>query len=118
MSVSPTVAVVTLAGLVLGAAMALHAVLEILNALLDMLSGHICQGVLVAAVAGVFLVIVVDVTGGARRVVVAIEEEQLGMIECRGLPAVLLMALNTIASGLGMDTGLGRNMTGLAAIPG
>ena len=59
----------------MGAAVALHAVIEILNALPDMLAGHIRQSVLMAAIAGVFLVVVVGVTGDTRRVVVAIEYE-------------------------------------------
>jgi hypothetical protein len=48
--------------------------------------------------------------------VVAIEQGQLGMIECRGLPTILLVALQAIARGLGMDAGLGRDVAGLAAI--
>jgi len=99
-----------------GAAVALHAVLEILDAFLDVLASYIRQGVLVAAVAGVVLVVVVDVTGRARCIVVAIEQKTLCMIECRGFPTFLLMALQAVASGLDMDARLGGNVTGLTAV--
>ena len=98
------------------AAVALHAVVEILDALLDVFAGHICNRVFMAAVAGVFLVVVVDMTGRTRRVVVAIEQEKLGMIECRGLPTVLLVALQAITCSRRMDAGSGGNVTRLAAI--
>ena len=97
--------------------MALHAVVEILDALLDVLAAHICDRVLMTAVAGVILIVVVDMTGRTRRVVVAIEQEELGMIECRGLPAVLLVALQAITCSRRMDAGRGSNMARLAAIP-
>ena len=101
----------------MGAAVALHAILEILDAFLDVLAGHICNRMLMTAVTGVLLIVVIDMTGRTRRVVIAIEQEELGMIECRGLPAVLLVALQAIARARGMDAGLGRDVTGFAASP-
>ena len=101
----------------MGTAVALHTVFEILDAFLDVLTGHIRQRVLVAAVAGVLLVVVVDMTGRARCIVVAIEQEQLRMVEYRGLPAILLVAVQAIAWAFGVDPGLGGNVARLAAIP-
>jgi uncharacterized membrane protein (DUF4010 family) len=66
-SVSFTPALATLAGFVVRTAVALRAVIEILDAFLDVFAGHICLGVLVAAVAGVFLVVVVAILLAARQ---------------------------------------------------
>ena len=84
MSVSSTAALATFVGFVVSTAVALHVILEILNPHFDMLSAHLVAGVLVAVVAGVFLIVVVDMAGRAGCVLVAVEQEELG----RQLPVV------------------------------
>lgn len=100
----------------MGAAMTLHAVLEILDAFLEVLTRYIFQGVLVAAVTGVFLVVAVGVAGDTRDVVIAIQYEQLGVVEGGGLPAVLGMTLTATRPGIDVNCSLWGGMAAFATV--
>jgi hypothetical protein len=77
------------------AAMASDAVFDILNAFLPVSSKNLGLLMLVASITGEFLEIATDVTSRAWRVVVAIEQEKLCMVE-RGRPPLLRgVALST-----------------------
>lgn len=69
-------------------AMALHAVFEVLDALLQVLRANLGGRVLMATVAGVATVVVVLVAGLATCLMVAIKHEVLVVIERGGLPGL------------------------------
>ncbi len=78
--------------MLVGALVAADAVLVIADALLQVLLGDLAPAVLMAAVAGVLLVILAGVAGGAFDVVVAVENEIAGMVEGGRLPPLLRVA--------------------------
>ena len=79
------------------AAVALHAVLILVDALLKVLLADAGAGVLVAAVAGVEGVVVVHMAGIAGRLVVLVQEEVSAVVEGGRGPALLGVALTAIA---------------------
>ena len=87
----------------IGAAVAFNAVLEVANTFFDMLAPDILRGVLMAAVAGVAAVVVTHMTGRAFHVVIAIQNEILVVIEGCRYPFVLGMALAAIPGDLLME---------------
>ena len=96
--------------------MALHAVLEVRDAFLDVLRPDLRLRVLVAAVAGVAAVVVVLVAGLAGRLVVAVEHEVLVVVEGRRLPGLGLVARLAAALDLAMQPVGRRVVAALAAI--
>lgn len=76
--------------------MALDAVLVVSDPFLIVFGADLRAGVLVATVAGVVAVVVVDVAGLAGRVVVPVEEEQLVVFEGGRGPGLLAMALAAV----------------------
>ena len=84
----------------IGVAVALGAIIEIADTFLDMLAANVVRCVLVAAVAGVAAVIVSRMAGHATRIVVAVELEIFAVIERRGCPLVLVVALAAVAGNL------------------
>ena len=77
------------------AAVALDAILEIPDPFLDVLPPDLVGMVLMAAVAGVTAVIIALMAGGALDVVVAVEQEVAVVVKGRRGPAVLAMTLTT-----------------------
>ena len=94
--------------------MALNAVLEVANAFFNVLTPDFVGRVFVAAIAGIAAVVVANVAGDAFRVVISVQHEIRVVIEGRGQPLILAMALAAIAGDLPMERILGRLMTRLA----
>ncbi len=98
----------TTANIVLvGAAVAFHAIVEVTDAFLDVLAADLAQAVLVATVAGVALVVVTHVTGDAAVVVIAVEHEVLVVVEGGRRPLGLAVALAAVAVDLLVQIVLG-----------
>jgi hypothetical protein len=100
------------------AAVAFHAILEIRNAFPNMLGSNAVRLVLVAAVAGVFASVVVDVTDRAVRVVVAIEHKELGVVERGRLPAFGAVTFGAASGEIAMDGSLRRHVARGAFLAG
>ena len=83
-----------------GILVALYAVIEVADALLDVLAANVVLGMFMATVAGISAVVVADMAGRALNVVVAIQFEILGVIEGGRRPFVLAVALTAIACDL------------------
>lgn len=96
--------------------MALDAVLEVADTLLLMFRAHVARRMFMASVAGIAAVILARVTRRTRRVVVAIQYEELGVVERRRLPPLRTMALLAISFDLTMPTIGRRGMTTLATL--
>ena len=69
---------------------------------LTVLGLYIGRRVLVAAVAGVLLVVVTGMAGHARRIVVLVKYEELVMLKSGRLPGLRLVALRAVAGHLCM----------------
>ena len=112
-SVLLVLAVCTALALLLGLdawiSMALHAVLEIGDALLHVLSAHLGRRMFVVAIAGVAAEFVVPVTGRAFRVVVTVQHEQLVVIQGGRLPAFLAMTALIAAAQAQLSAKLGNS---------
>lgn len=89
--------------MLISAAMAFNAVLEVPNTLFDVLAPDLLGRVLMAAVTGIAAVVVTYVTRGASHVVITIQNEVLVVIEGRRHPFLLGMALTAIPSDLLME---------------
>lgn len=85
------------------AAMAFDAVLEIADAFFDVLAPDLLGRVLMAAIAGIAAVVVAFVASHAFHVVIPVEHKIFVVIECRGYPFLLGMALAAIAGDLLME---------------
>ena len=96
------------------AAMAFHAIVEILDALAQVLCTHPIGLVLVASKARVAACVVVDVASCARCIVVAFQQEEFAVIEGRGLPAFCAVALAAILICSAVNIGVGRHVACLA----
>lgn len=92
------------------------AILEVSNAFLKVLSSDPVRLVLMAPIAGIATVVVRRVTRRALSVVVAIQHEELGMIEGGRLPLLRAVALTAASSDLSMQTVAGRLMAALAGV--
>lgn len=90
-----------------GILVALYAVIEVADALLDVLAANVVLGMFMATVAGISAVVVADMAGRALNVVVAIQFEILRVIEGGRRPFVQAMALTAIACDLLVETVLG-----------
>ncbi len=77
--------------------MAFHAVVNVTNSLFSMISSDACGRVLVAAVAGIAVIVVSGMAGNAFNIVIPIEQEQFVMVEGGGLPGFLGVALLAVA---------------------
>jgi hypothetical protein len=71
----------------------------------------------VTPVTGVPAIVVATVAGLTGRVVDAVEQEELAMVERGGLPPVLAVALPTIGAHITMDVGCGRGVARIATVP-
>ena len=70
--------------ILVGTSVTLNTIVEIADAFLDMLAANVCQRVLVATVAGVAPVVITQMAGHTTRVVVAVQDKVLVVIEaCR-----------------------------------
>ena len=69
------------------------AVADVLNPFFLVSCAYSIQFMLVASEACVFLVIVVAVARRASRIVMLVQIEELAVVEFRGLPAILAVAL-------------------------
>ena len=99
-----------------GILVALYAVIEVADALLDVLAANVVLGMFMATVAGISAVVVADMAGRALNVVVAIQFEILRVVECSGSPFVLAVALTAIAGDLLVQAVLGRLMATLTFV--
>ena len=100
--------------MLVGAAMALHAIGEVADSFFDMLRSDVRRCVLMASVASIPAVIVAGVASHAAGVMVAIEGEELFMVEACRHPLRLLMTLSAVTLDLLVHAILGRLMAGLA----
>jgi hypothetical protein len=73
----------------IGTAVALHTVVEVANAFISVLTQDVLHCVLMAAIAGVTAVVVVDMAGCAFHVVVLVQYERLLMVKRGGFPCSL-----------------------------
>ena len=78
---------------------------------------HVVRPMFVASVAGVAAVIIVGVTSHACGVVIAIQHEELVMVERSGLPAFRAVALFATHAEIAMNVVLWSGVASLAAIP-
>ena len=97
--------------------MTLHAVFEVSDTFPQMLRPDSIRLVFVTPVASVAVVVVVDVTGRAYRVVDALKKEELGVVERGWLPLLLAVTLPTVRSDIAMDVGRGRRVARLTPAP-
>jgi len=79
--------------LALRTAVARHAVLKIADPLFEMLRSNAFRLMFMASKASIAAKAIVDMTGCARRDVVAIENEELRMVKCCRFPALLTVTL-------------------------
>jgi hypothetical protein len=91
----------------IGAAVAFDTVLEIANPFLNVLSPDLLGRVLMATVTGIATVVVTLMAGYAFHIVISVQNEILVVIEGRGYPFLLAMALAAIACDLLMDRIIG-----------
>ena len=91
-------------------AVAFDTVLEVLDALLQVLPAHLGLGVLVTAVAGVAAVVVVLVAGHALGLVIAVQHEELVVVEGGRLPGRVLVALPAFDLEVAVHGVLGRDV--------
>jgi hypothetical protein len=99
---------------VMRAAVALRAVFEIRDSFAHMLRAYFIGLVLVASKAGVAAGVVVGVAICTGRIVGAFKDEELGVIEGRGLPAFGAVTLATIRICDGVCLRVWGRVTGLA----
>ena len=85
------------------AAVAAHAVIQIADALIAMFAQNVLHRVLMAAVAGVAAVVVVNVARYALHVVVPVQHKGLFVIEAGRLPRALRVTLAAVASDLAVQ---------------
>ncbi len=90
------------------ASMALHAVLEIGDALPKMPCPDRIRLMLMASEAGEPAVVIVGVAGSAGGPMRAFKQEELGVIEMGGLPAILAVAQSTIRARAAVDRSPGH----------
>ena len=105
------------ATLVMGAPMAGNAVGEVLDAFTDMFGADIGFGMLMAAIAGVLPPIARGMAGRAGSIVIPVEHKEARMIECRGLPVALAVALRALGDCTTVDRRFRRNMARAAILP-
>jgi hypothetical protein len=96
--------------------MTFNAVLKVPNAFFDVLPANLVRGVLVATVASVLAIVVSNVASHTLNVVVTVKSEELIVVERRGSPFFLAMALTAIAGDLLMQRVSRRPMAGLALL--
>ena len=113
-----SLALALMLGFIVGVAMAGHAVLEVCNAFLQVLGPDLVLAMFVTAVAGELLEISTDVAGRARRVVIAVEFEEFGVIECGRCPGVGFVALRAVGGEVAVEIILRPGVTALAARAG
>ena len=102
-----TLPVLTANVVLVGVAVTFDAILVTADTFLDVLAADIVGCVLVAAVASVAAVIVMNVAGDAASIVVAVELEMLVVVEGRRRPFFLAVALAAIARDLLVQCVLG-----------
>jgi hypothetical protein len=102
--------------MLIGTAMAFNAVVEVAYAFFDMLAANIGKRVLVATVTGVLAVVIAHMAGCTARIVIAIQCEELVVIERRRNPFFLRVALAAIAGNLFVQRIDRRFVTALALI--
>lgn len=77
------------------------------DAFFDVLAANLFLRVLVTAIAGITAVVVSHMAGCAFHIVITIQFEILRVIECRGSPFILTVALTAIACDLLVQAVLG-----------
>ena len=87
-----------------------HTVREVRDTFPDMLGADFIFGMLMTAVAGVLPPIASRMAGGAGGVMISIEHEESGVIECGWLPAILAVALRALGSYAAVDCRFGSSM--------
>lgn len=90
--------------------MASRAIFDVANAFFGVLGPDLVGLMFVTAITGVAREIAADMAGGAGGVVRSGQCEETGMLETRGLPDGLRMALCAVAAHLGMQRGLRRTV--------
>ncbi len=90
--------------------MAFDAVFEVLDAFFQMFAPHLVRPVLVASIAGVAVVVVVDMARLAGDVVIAVQHEEFCMIKGGRFPCLCLMTLDTAPRNLPVQIVGGRAM--------
>jgi hypothetical protein len=98
-----------------GASVTLYAILKVPNALLLVLGLHPVRLMFVAAITRVATEVVVDVTCRTGRIVVAVQDKELQVVECGGLPAFRLVALPATHTEIAVEIILWRRVAGRAA---
>ena len=99
-----------------GAAVTLYAILDVPNALLLVLGPHPVRLMFVAPVTRIATEVVVDVTRRTGRIVVAVQNKELLVVECGGLPMRRAVASRAAVLDLTVQRVSGRFVTSLAAI--
>ena len=97
--------------------MAFHAVLDVTNAFLKVLSTNPARLVLMTGEAGVRTEIAIGMAGRTRRLVRSDQWEKPGVIECGGLPAVLTVTCGAVRRLVSMKVICWRHMATSALHP-
>src|SRR3546814_14932327 len=96
------------------AAVATDTVFDVGYPFLAVLGDDFCRLMLMASVAGVLLVIVIQVTGRAGCIVIAVEQEITAVVECCRLPVPWLVTRRTGQGLAAMQVIARSHVTGLA----
>jgi len=99
-----------------GASVTLYAILKVANALLLVLGPHPVRLMFVAPVTRIATEVVVDVTRRTGRIVVAVQDKELQMIKCGGLPMGRAVASRAAVLDLTVQRIGRRFVTSLAAM--
>src|SRR3546814_9268336 len=94
--------------------MAVHAILEVADALLEMLFANVCRGVLVTAVTGIPGGVVARMAGGAAGSLFADQREIAVMVEGGWFPRLRSVTLRTLGGDAAMHAGIRRRVAALA----
>src|SRR3546814_11395255 len=94
--------------------MAVHAILEVADALLEMLFANVCRGVLVTAVTGIAGGVVARMAGGAAGTVFADQREIAVMVEGGWFPRLRSVTLRTLGGDAAMHAGIRPLLAALA----
>src|SRR3546814_5461803 len=100
--------------LAMRAAVATDTVFDVGYPFLAVLGDDFCRLMLMASVAGVLLVIVIQVTGRAGCIVIAVEQEITAVVECCRLPVPWLVTRSTGKGLAAMQVIARSHVTGLA----
>ena len=98
------------------AAVTLHAVVKVANTLFEMFRADCFLPMRMASKAGIAVVVEIDVARLAGHVMMAIQDEKRVVLECRGLPPLLTVALRAIDADVLMEIVIGCSVARATAI--